>query len=498
MDGPPDAAVDREPRERTGLSFDRLAIGLLFVAVAFRALLLPAQNDTYWHLRAGADIWRTGHAPLVDTYSFTAAGLRWPDHEWLWQLFLYGCHRLGGMPLCNLAAATCVVATVAIVYRLTVGPRVTRFILLMVVLVPASCAWALRPQIVTLLALCALVGWLARDRYRPIPFLFLVWANLHGGVMLGGIVLVGALLSALWRWWRWRRAADRRRLGWLALVIPLSGVATCATPLGLSLFRFVREGTSQAQIAWITEWQPTLPNGWLGGAFWLVALAFAALCIGRRRALLDGPTDGWADWVLVAATCALFPLACRSLRNIAPCLMLAAPAASRLLGVDFHFRVWWRRADRRSTPDHPRLNAALLAVAGAGAAGIVAVAWATAAAPLDWRPIGGAAQSAVRACDGPLYNRYDEGGYLIWFTPEKKVFIDSRHDPYPLAFQQQAIAVQNGEQPYQPLFARWGIGCAFLPQDAALVGALQTAGWSTRYRDAKWAVLTAPNGPDAR
>jgi hypothetical protein len=492
VDSQPDAAPRSSNGDAGGLSFDRLAVGLLFVAVAFRALLIPAQNDTFWHLRAGADVWRTGHAPLIDTYSFTAAGVRWPDHEWLWQVFLYGCHRLGGMPLCNLAAAACVLATVAIVYRLTVGPRLTRFILLMVVLAPASCVWALRPQIVTLLALSILVGWLARDRYRPIPFLFLIWANVHAGVMFGGIVLGAAWLVAAWRWRRWRGAEDRRRLVALALVTPLSGAATCATPLGPTLFRFVWEGTSHAQIAWITEWQPTLPNGWLGGAFWVVALVFGALCIGRRRALLVGPADGWADWVLVAATWALFPFACRSLRNIAPCLMLAAPAASRLLGADFRFRAWWRGTNPPPTPDHPRLNLILLGGAGLAAAAIVAAAWTTAPPQLDWRPIGDGALAAVRACDGPLYNRYDEGGYLIWFAPETKVFIDSRHDPYPLAFQQQAIALQNGEQPYQPLFARWGIRCAFLPADAALVGALETAGWSTRYRDAKWAVLAMP------
>ena len=38
----------------------------------------------------------------------------------------------------------------------------------------------------------------------------------------------------------------------------------------------------------------------------------------------------------------------------------------------------------------------------------------------------------MRACDGPLYNHYDEGGYLIWFAPEKPVFVDNREDPFPL------------------------------------------------------------------
>ena len=73
---------------RHGISFADMAVGMLFVAFALRAALMPAQNDTFWHLRAGADIWRTGQVPRVDSYSFTAAGAPWPDHEWLWQAFV--------------------------------------------------------------------------------------------------------------------------------------------------------------------------------------------------------------------------------------------------------------------------------------------------------------------------------------------------------------------------------------------------------------------------
>jgi hypothetical protein len=492
----PGAHAETAPSRRRGLSFEALTIGLLFVAVAFRALLIPAQNDTFWHLRAGADIWRTGHVPLVDSYSFTAAGLPYHDHEWLWQALLYGCHRVGGLPLCNLMAAAVVVGTVALAYRMTVGSRVTRFILLVIVLAPASCAWALRPQIVTLLALVCLVRLLERQRFWVIPFLFLGWANLHAGVLAGGLVLGAALAAATLRWVWYRGEEDRRRLGCLALVVPLAGLATCATPLGLGLFRYSWGFAAHDQIAWISEWETTLPNGWLGGAFWIVAVAFVLVCFKRRRTLVSGPADAWRDWVVVAAAWALFPLAFRSLRNISPFLMLAAPAASRLLGVRFRFRSPWRRPPATSSADHPRFNLILLGGAGLAAAAIVIAAWTLAPQTLGWRPIGDGALRAVQTCDGPLYNRYDEGGYLIWLAPEQKVFIDSRHDPFPPAFMREAIDVQYERRPYQPLFARWGIRCAFLPADAPIASALQAAGWSTRARDRQWTVLTAP--PPAR
>lgn len=79
-----------------GLTFSQLTAGLLFGALAACACLMPAHSDTYWHLRAGQEIWRTLHVPRVDSYSYTAAGRVWPDHEWLWQALSYALYRGGG------------------------------------------------------------------------------------------------------------------------------------------------------------------------------------------------------------------------------------------------------------------------------------------------------------------------------------------------------------------------------------------------------------------
>ena len=82
-----------------GISFDRFMMGLLFAAVGLTACLMPAQSDTYWHLRAGQDIWISHQVPLVEHYSLTAGGRFWPNHEWLWQAISYAFYRVGGMPL---------------------------------------------------------------------------------------------------------------------------------------------------------------------------------------------------------------------------------------------------------------------------------------------------------------------------------------------------------------------------------------------------------------
>ena len=199
----------------------------------------------------------------------------------------------------------------------------------------------------------------------------------------------------------------------------------------------------------------------------------------------------WSDWVVVACGVALLPLAFRSLRHIGPFLLLAPAAASRLLGADFRLR---RKVDAptEATVDHRGANAVMLGLVAAGAAAAVAVAWRVPVDALGWRPLPDAVLAAVRACPGPLYNHYNEGGYLIWLAPERKVFVDNRQDPYPLPFLLEHLGVESGNVPHDPLFARWGIRCSFLEAGSPTVAALAKDGWRATYRDDKWAVQTAP------
>jgi hypothetical protein len=347
-------------------------VALLFGAIAAAACLMPAQADTYWHLRAGREIWQTLRVPLSEHYSFTAAGRPWPNHEWLWQALSYALHRAGGMPLLTAAGAAIVVGAFAIAYRLSVGATATRFALALLALPLASCVWALRPQIVSLLLLMVLLSLLSRERYRWLPPLFVLWANVHGAVALGGLALVAAAAAALLRARRGDAGAvavDRRRAVTLAVLVPVCAAATALTPMGVGLWRFIGESMGHSRQNGIDEWQPAYPTAPLEIMFWVVAAAFLVLLWRRGRRLAGA---SWADQVIVAVAIAVLPLAFRAVRNVAPFALVALPAAARLLGADFRLRA---RSPAPPGPDHPLLNAAFLGVfALIGLAG-VGTAW---------------------------------------------------------------------------------------------------------------------------
>jgi len=222
-------------------TFDRLLTLLAFLAIALAAFLMPAQNDTWWHLKAGERIWTTRHILLSDTFSFTASGAFWPNHEWLSQVIFYGIYALGGLPLLTVLCASAVVVAWAIAWRLTPASPRLKFLLVAWVLSAATTAWTVRPQAFSLLLVAVTVWLLVQRRYIWLPPLFVVWANLHGAV-LTGLVLVAAACAAAFC--ETAAGSQEPRLSWralrsvrsLAATAALCALATLATPLGYHLW----------------------------------------------------------------------------------------------------------------------------------------------------------------------------------------------------------------------------------------------------------------------
>jgi hypothetical protein len=467
--------------------FSQLTAGLLFGALAVCALLMPAQSDTYWHLRAGQEIWRTFHVPLDEHYSYTAAGAPWPNHEWLWQAFAYALYRAGGMRLLVFGSAAIILGACAILYRLCVGSAGARVALFALSLPLATRAWALRPQLVSTLALAILLWLLVHERHRWLPLLFVLWANAHGAVAMGIAVLaVVAGVAVL----RARRgdAHDRRRARLLVALTPLCALATLLTPLGFGLWRYVGTSMALSHENKIREWQPTWPNGPFGIIFWALALAFLGLLFWRRPRLRQLSQVDWGDLVLLTASLVMLGLAARAIRNTCVFLLIAIPAASRLLGADFRFR---KRDGRPAaeTPDHPRVNLALLLGLSALEAAGVLFAWHISYEGLGWQPISAGALAAVRVCPEEVFGRYNDGGPLLWFVPERRVFSDTRQDPYPLAITRETSSIEHGG-PYRETFARYGVRCAILPVSSPATERLTGDGWQVRYADKTWTVLS--------
>ena len=455
-------------------TFDQAIVWSFFTAILGMACLMPMQNDTWWHLRAGQEMWARRFVMLADEFSFTVPGLPWPNHEWLSEIVFYAVYALGGLPLLTLFAAACVTLALGLSWRLMEGESIERLAIMGLAMTSIVPVWTVRPHVFTLVLLMIVVHLSLRRYYWPIAFIFVLWSNLHGGVALGLVALFGVLAARMYL----SGMSEVRTLG---IVLLASFAATFITPLGVGLWTTIPESIHKSSVNQIVEWSFASPLEGTYTPFWIVAIVFIATTVLYRDRIR---TDQHA--VLVAVALAILPLAIKSRRNVPPFLLVAIPALSHNLAVVLSAR----RARARATMSTERsgLNVAFVGLATLVSVGIVGVAWTRRASRLQWQPIPAAVITEVEACGNRVFNRYPDGGPLIWFAPGVQVFIDSRQDPYPLSFTQEYVALdRTGE--YRQMFERYGITCAVLPERSITSTRLRQDGWRTRVASEGWVVL---------
>jgi len=469
--------VPSPPRPTVFFTFDRLVTTLLFLAIALGAFLMPAQGDTWWQLRAGREMWLDKNVLLRDTFSHTVSGAFWPNHEWLSQILFYGAYAAGGLPLVTIVSGSAVTAAWLLAWRLTPGSTRFRFLLTSLALGSSSTIWSPRPQVLSLFLLALTMWLLTSRRYFWLPLVFLLWANLHGAVVMGVLVLGGALIATV--------VERRKDVPRLALACTGCMLATLATPLGLTFWTEIPLSLGRIRQLGIQEWAPSRLTAPSQIPFWLIAAALVGLMVARTRELFRN-REASRRGALTICVCALalLPLALTAERNVPPFLLLAVPAIAVLSTLR-------SGADGTSLRPSPRarLNGAIMAVAVVLVLGTIVYAYTRAIDHLHWTPMSNDSLSALRACRGNLYNRYDEGGYLIWFAPDHKVFLDGRQDPYPVSLIKEQVRVETTGD-FQDVFRRYDIHCAYVPADSLVSVRLVNAGWTALFRDAHWAVLT--------
>lgn len=463
-----------------------LLTAVLFAAAAalLAALRAPSDSDMWWHLASGD--WTLDHGRILDRdiYSFTRSGTPYDSAQWLGQVVLAIAHRAGGWVGIDLLRGALVGVSAFFVARATlrVQPHVGWATpAIVATLLVSSTRWSDRPQLFTLAFAPFVLDTLlaarleARTRRLAIlPPLFLLWANLHAGFVVGlamaGIVAAEALVS---------RAPQARVL---SLAFIASAVASQLNP---AVFGAIGYAFSYTSTPWpfIVEELPTnvrSPVGLILAVLLFGALGSAVLL--GRDAIRDriGPPLLWAALLIPFAFLGLavqrhVSLACAVL---APFASAAIPAA---LG-----------RPPTTAPSLPRGPTLAISAFISLAVATVAVSGAPRAPDLDAYPA--AALPALAAARGNLLNEYDWGGYLIHEAPQHPTFVDGRGAllfvPDVLEDFGRAVHVRPG---YDETLRRWDIALVLLRPERPLVGVLRRDGWRVLGEETdRWVLLARP------
>ncbi len=376
-----------------------------------------ADTDFWWHLKTGEYIWQHRSLPVPDPFSYTAdlgapvfAGetrVRYFNltHEWLGQLLWYAVYRLAGFPGVVLFKALLLTGFCGISGLLTARRTGSRYWGLAAAGAAASVAVlfsADRPALLTFLFVAVFV-WIL-ERGSPLwvlPVLALVWANCHGGFILGWVVLgayaAGATISR-----RLGRPGPSPRRLWLITLVSMavSGLNPSYFHIVEILAAYRRSSLQRGLVEWSQPflWGPPY-------TFDILLYAAAAVLIAARRRVR------MSDWLLFLLFAAASLLAFRN-------ILFTAFLAPILIASYFP---WQRRLPASAAPAVCLLLAALLG------AGIFRGRFFQCRAALWKFPAGAAEFLLANHAGARLFNTYEYGGYLIWrLWPRQRVFIDGR------------------------------------------------------------------------
>jgi hypothetical protein len=410
---------------------------------------------TFWHTVVGQQMLSSGQLIYHDTFSFTFAGRPWSPHQWLGECLMALLHQLDGLD-------TLLLATVSILACLYtwLAHRLIRqglhwslaAVLVGLTVAASSSHFHIRPHIGTMVFMGLTFGFLCDFEAGRIGLgrmfwlvpLYVLWTNIHGGI-LGGLGTMGFALAgwcAAWVLGKDTPISSVRRLAIFGLLILGCGLTALVNPYGLQLPRIwldIMKADLPTIIQEHAPLNPAKPDGWIVLVFGLVYLMVVLSTLPRWPRV---------TWLLPAIW---FYLACTRIRHAPLFSIVAALAVADMLpytrwaawlaqaGSDlFQFRNDPPATEKRGLAWRPALlpvGVLLVAICcqlGRLTAPIVGHNWAR-LDPTYW-PVEVLPQlrhyEHARVEGTPIFNEYLFGGFLIYHTPGFRVFVDDRCELY--------------------------------------------------------------------
>jgi hypothetical protein len=349
-------------RARDAVERNAFVIFALGACAAVGAALLRGEIglDSWYSLVAGRLIARNG-IPHHDTLTSLSLGHTWVDQQWLAHLMLYWLWAAGGWSAALLSDVVIYTASFAVLAtsarRLGASERSTAIVAIPCFLVGLSNT-VYRAQIPSYLLFALVLGILLADARRPSRRVYLVlpllvlWANIHGSVVLGAALvgLAGVVFTI--------RSAGRRMrpTAWLprtTVLVLAPWLCVLASPYGLALPGYYRSVLGNHELVHASsEWAASTLRG--QPLFFALLLGGALIAGAGRRAL-----EGFGALAL-GLTAVMGLEAVRDIVWFAFTAAAVLPAALDIL--------WPPQASVR----RPRLNLALVVVSAALALGVAA------------------------------------------------------------------------------------------------------------------------------
>jgi hypothetical protein len=255
----------------------------LFLLITFSFFLDSALSfidpDFGWHLRFGKLI-ATNGIPFTDPFSYSMPSYKFVNHEWLTDRILSSVYRPETGTF--IASIFVFITILAFFLQFSLLPLTKwTFLLYFCTLFSIKMFVGIRPQVISWLFF-SFIWYLIYNEKRwqrwrlLVPFVFLLWGNLHGGFPMGIALLI---VQSIAQFWKIKRIpiAD-------SLITLLSIGATFINPYGVFLWAEIFVSVLDPSLRWtVQEWLPAPMTAHL--ILWLYVTCSAVLVFLYRKNL---------------------------------------------------------------------------------------------------------------------------------------------------------------------------------------------------------------------
>ncbi len=490
---------------------------ILFLTLFFSPLLaentsLLGDSDTGWHIRNGEQILRTWTLPRSDYFSYTAYGKEWFAWEWLADVVMGGAHHLAGLNGVVFVGQLLFALTFTLLFSWTLRKGSNLFVSIVccgLATLASSLHWLARPHLFTMLIL--LVWYILVERLQTegpgrwtwsFPIIILVWTNLHGGFVVGLVLLLiyalGNWLTGLFSQDGQAKHADYDRARLFARTALICGLASLINPYGPKLYRHIFHSyvTSGFLVDIVTEFLS--PNFHMPPVrFFELLLLGTIFVFGASRKRLTFIEIGllvfWTHLALFSArhiplyTLVVTPILCRHLSMYVDGLTLGVPSwvsksAVAVTRYSSHFLNFEAQFRRHLFP------VILVAIVGAiclNQGRLFGQKVLDADFPKKNFPVDAARFIEGRGLKGNAYTMDQWGGYLVYrLFPNYKTFLDGRSDMYGEELIKEYLKLLNAEYQWKQLVDKYNIEWILLPVQNPLASVLkESSRWKVIYDD---------------
>jgi hypothetical protein len=483
----------------TAISIFLPSIGnMVFVATLFvlsfnsgRGLL--ADGDTGYHIRTGEVILKSWHVPRQDIYSLHSPPLEWTAHEWLAEIIMAAIFRFSGLTGVVIFFTVLLALTHWLLYQILRNKsKDIALCTLIIVLATTSSSihWLARPHIFSLLLTVIWCYCLDQFQYKNnrsliyLPWLMLLWVNLHGGFFFGLVLIVIYLVgNAIYSLTGSPEQIQQYRMKAKSLlVIFLLSVAICAVnPIGLNILWFPIRLTSDRFIMdQVIEFMP--PNFHEPLPFkYMFLTAIGILALSRSKLNLIE-----AIVIVLLSYMALYSGRYVSLFAIvtAPILLKAGEdLLDKLPGPLLRF---YQTRNRNLAAIDSTLKGyfwpafSTLLIVALALRGVIGYQFNNKTFPVA------AVEFLKReTITGNMFNNDEFGDYMIFAVwPKYRVFMDGRSDMYGERFGTPYLQIANVQPGWKEILKKYNISWIIFQTHSALTAALRDQrNWHPIYSD---------------